>query len=288
MSSSNLLPFLLVILLESLLGIATVRCQCITTLQLDASTSKVEPLDYPVGDQVTYQKNSNCKWLISAPQSYCIRFNFTMLSTESSYSSPDTVAVYDGQTKNDREIVKLSGDSHPVHYFYTLGSTALVNFLSDSDTYVGDGFTLNYQAVPCECHSNPPQNVPASMDAVGKIDYISGTDQNYNYPQSANCYWLITAPESKCIRFNFSYLSTESSYSSSDTVAVYDGPTISNKRITQVLGSTFPTGNFFTSGPSALINFHSDSDDYVGDGFTLQYQAVPNSYCGKKEVCIVS
>ena len=38
------------------------------------------------------------------------------------------------------------------------------------------------------------------MDAVGKIDYVSEKDQNYNYPQSANCHWLITAPESKCIR----------------------------------------------------------------------------------------
>ncbi|CAF1512740.1 unnamed protein product, partial [Rotaria sordida] len=124
MSFSNLPSFLLVVLLESLLGIATVHSQCITTLKLDAFTSKVEPLDYPIGHHVTYEKNSNCKWLISAPQSYCIRFNFTMLSTESGYD-PDIITVYDGQTASDRQIVK-----------------------SDSDVYVGDGFTLQYQAVP--------------------------------------------------------------------------------------------------------------------------------------------
>ena len=59
---------------------------------------------------------------------------------------------------------------------------------------------LSVSAVACECHSNPAQNVPASETAVGKIDYVSGTDNNYNYPQNANCHWLITAPESKCIR----------------------------------------------------------------------------------------
>ena len=90
-----------------------------------------------------YPLNTECQYLIEAPELYNIYVNFTQFDLEYDRKCQfDYVQIYDGQTKSSRLIGHYCGSFNPVAV-RSSGRFLLVVFVSDNTT-VGKGFNATW------------------------------------------------------------------------------------------------------------------------------------------------
>ena len=90
-----------------------------------------------------YPLNTECQYLIEAPELYNIFVNFTQFDLEYDRKCQfDYVQIYDGRTKSSRMIGQYCGSVNPVAV-RSSGRFLLVVFVSDSRT-VGKGFNATW------------------------------------------------------------------------------------------------------------------------------------------------
>ncbi|XP_025105249.1 cubilin-like isoform X2 [Pomacea canaliculata] len=221
--------------------------------------------------------NADCDWLLQAPLSdYVVYVNFTFVDIEESgsYCTSDYVQVFDGSSSSSDSLGKLCGSI--LHDFYSSGQSMYIKFHSDSSIIKG-GFRLTYQAVY-------RWNVPTTTGGVclrGVTKTVSYTSQSLGYPlgrntydNNVNCEWLLQASnENYVVYVNFTFVDIEGSSSScpSDYVQLFDGSSSSALSLGKLCGSK--SRDFYSSGQSVFIMFHSDGSVTRG-GFRLNYYEV--------------
>ncbi|XP_027036187.1 uncharacterized protein LOC113664759 [Pocillopora damicornis] len=91
---------------------------------------------------------------------------------------------------------------------------------------------------------------------------VSGRFNSPNYPKpypgKMNCEWVIRVPDGQRIEFKFLFFNVYGSYPlCDDSVSVYDGQTVSSRRIGKFCGSKLPTV-LRSSSNVMLVKFHSN------------------------------
>jgi len=188
-----------------------------------------------------YKNNTDCKWLISPPDSSVIKLSFTSFKTEANY---DFVKVYDGATTSSPLLGSFSGSSIPQELTGTAGKM-LVHFTSDN-IQTRDGWSAKYTTQSSFCSGTTTRTA-----ASGTISDGSG---NLNYNDNADCKWLIKPNNASSVTLTFTSFSTEANY---DFVKIYNGTTTSAPLLGSFSGNTLPPTLTANSG-KMLVHFTSD------------------------------
>lgn len=144
-----------------------------------------------------YPHKVSCTWLIRAPESHIIRLSFSAFNLENSGScSFDYVLVED---TNGVQIGKFCGN-RPPPLLTSMDNTLLVKFVTDESVSLA-GFTANYEFFD-------------ARDTCGGDYYqtsgvIKSPGYPDHYPHSADCLWMLHAPNGRQIMLNVTDFVTE-------------------------------------------------------------------------------
>ncbi|XP_025104690.1 cubilin-like isoform X2 [Pomacea canaliculata] len=159
----------------------------------------------------------------------------------------------------------------------SIGSSMYIKFRSDAIT-AGRGFMLTYQAVPrsslptttaSTCSRYPP---PLTARRYNE-EYLQYPTTSSSYPSNVDCGWvLVTTFDNYVVHVTFTFVNVEyASYCPYDYIEVFDGSSDVTNSLGRLCGSQ--VGDFYSSGQSMYIKFHSDAST-SGGGFRLTYKAV--------------
>uniref|UniRef100_A0A0N5B6D4 C-type LECtin n=1 Tax=Strongyloides papillosus TaxID=174720 RepID=A0A0N5B6D4_STREA len=124
----------------------------------------------------------------------------------------------------------------------------------------------NYADLPTESTSScPPQNYNASTKGS-----ISSPGYPSNYPNDADCIYIIVAPEGKKIMLTVNFFQTESCC---DWLYIHDGKNSNSNKIASLRGDV-PAGTTFNSTTNVMyIRFTSDKNNN-DKGFNIEYESI--------------
>ena len=111
---------------------------------------------------------------------------------------------------------------------------------------------------------------------VSSMTSASGSfqSQNYpsNYPNSVNCEYNIQVASGSRVKLHINDMALESHSSCGyDAFEIYDGTSVSSKKIAVLCGSHQNSKEFVSSGRNMLVRFRSDGS-VTDRGFRVSYQ----------------
>ncbi|PIC35860.1 hypothetical protein B9Z55_015078 [Caenorhabditis nigoni] len=120
--------------------------------------------------------------------------------------------------------------------------------------------------------------------------YYNGTINSpfypYNYPPNDKCYYYITAQPGSVLKFSFSHFDLESCC---DFVTIYDGPTVTSKKLIQIggPGSTVAApGVYYSTTRNAVMTFESNPT-VQKSGFSMQYESVSTASPCNRDIFLI-
>jgi cubilin len=206
-----------------------------------------------------YSNDADCSWLIQPNDGGRVRLTFSAFATEAIY---DVVRVYDGATTGATLLGTYSGTNLPPQLTST-GNAMLITFTTD-ESVTAAGFAASWTTLP-----PTDGNCSGSVTLTANSGTFSDGSGASNYPNNANCSWLIQPANGGRVQLSFSAFSTESCC---DRVQVYDGTTTSATRIGNFSGSTLPA-SVTSTGNALLVTFTSDFS-VTGAGFTANWTSL--------------
>ncbi|KAJ6666703.1 hypothetical protein lerEdw1_020427 [Lerista edwardsae] len=224
---------------------------------------------YPNNPGARQNNRVSCAWVIRTRYDKILRITFPFFRlAESSSCRADFLQIHDGESPSAHMLGKYCGSSHPEELLSSHNSLYIWFY---SDHRINDGgFTVHWASQQPEC------------GGVLNTTYGSINSPGYpgNYPPNRDCYWTISTNPGLLITFAFGTLSLEHHANcSEDYVEIRDGLLPEDP----LLGKYCSTGSpapLQTSGPSALVHFHSNP---VGSdkGFHITYITSPaHPNCG--------
>jgi len=169
--------------------------------------------------------------------------------------------VYKGPINDSSPYLQYSLDALPEEFF--LPGTKATLVLTGDNT--NNHNLLEYKSEPID-FTQLYCNKTKYYKKEGIIEDGSG-DNNYSY--NSSCKWLITAPEGKVIRFNFTELDTESKV---DKIYFFNGDKTNADVMAIISGNRLPP-KFKTWGNKVLVWFVTD-DKNQGNGWKLNYSFI--------------
>lgn len=156
-----------------------------------------------------------------------------------------------------------------------ISDTNFLQFHLTTDSYTnGRGFKFKYTAIPAATgycggvYTNPGQNIRLHVD------------NNGNYENEAECYWVIAAPVNKVIRLHWLSFSIEgSSDCNYDYVEVYDSLDVRNANYLSKYCDRRLPEDLLSNSRHLVIKFVSDISESEG-GFELAYSFEDRPECG--------
>jgi len=236
-------------------------------LRLTSYTGLFVSLNYPF----SYDGNSDCRWLITSPETYAIvNLIFDEFDTE---SCCDIVYIYNGNTIKSPLITALSGSAPVLSGGYnSTQRNMLVRFVSD-DTVSSVGFRATFSSL----RPGNPCSSGSPLDLAEYNGSFSSTNYPGNYTDGSDCQWRLTAIEGNgIITLTFADFSLEACC---DFMTIYDGDSTKSPLIASISG-TLPAGTQYTSTQRYMfVRFASDPS--VSDkGFSANYvSSVQGSPC---------
>lgn len=142
-----------------------------------------------------YSNNADMKWLVRLPpnRDFGIQLQINELETE---SCCDRMTIFDGPTMKSPVIGLLSGslDNNTVVNYTTSGPDTLIEFRSDCSVDAGYfSFTFNTIKFPLV----PACNGQEFLE--GTEGYIVSANYPVDYPEMADCDWIIKTPRSTTV-----------------------------------------------------------------------------------------
>ncbi|KAL5010260.1 hypothetical protein ScPMuIL_012565 [Solemya velum] len=218
-----------------------------------------------------YPANTNCTWVIWGSSHRTIRFRFNQtfdIDGTAGSCAGDYLEIKNGQTLTSPSINngtdgRFCGNSVPTvsesgsHFVF-------LRFISDGSGS-GAGFSLTFAEVQVTCGGNLQllDNIPEG--------YITSPNYPQRYLHNLDCTWIIMAPASETIQFDFEDFQIEGgSGCQYDFVRIRDGGTVSSPIIGTYCSSTQPNTTT-TTGNIAFIRFRTD-DSIPKRGFKLKYK----------------
>uniref|UniRef100_A0A7M4EDH7 CUB domain containing protein 2 n=1 Tax=Crocodylus porosus TaxID=8502 RepID=A0A7M4EDH7_CROPO len=113
---------------------------------------------------------------------------------------------------------------------------------------------------------------------TGLSGVITSPDYPENYPNNAECHWIIQAAPNSVVKLVFIDLQMENNVACNfDYVAIFDGPTLGDAHLSRYCGNMEPP-DIISSTHELLVVFKSDFN-IGGRGFKVSFQ-----YCGMPSV----
>lgn len=274
-------------------------CDGRQTVLSDPKTRLVGPLT----KSGEYPPNSDCSFLIKAPDGYHIRLKFEDFDINQSFACrQDNIEISDGPDATNSPTIGPFCNSNKPKPGYTsfTSNEVLVHFVSNGFDN-GRGFIIRYIFVknpeptttprpttikPTEKPTTPkptPSFAEVSKDTLKNSPGCNGSpmkissetsfsspsiDATGEIPGNANCNYIIEAPNNNIIKIGFSEFNLGDSDCSKDYVEIYDGSSASATLLAKVCkGQELPSEELLTSsGQNVFIKFISSSQP-SGSGF---------------------
>ncbi|CAL1576609.1 unnamed protein product [Knipowitschia caucasica] len=212
-----------------------------------------------------YPENRECLWFINTAAGSSITITIYEFSVEFHPDcNYDVLEVFGGPDPQAPQLAKLCTTTSSPMQVSSTGNTVTVRFKSDQ--YVsGRGFNASWAEVPGGC-GGP---ITAHSGEIHSPLYPN------NYPNSADCSWVISVDPNHRVLFNFTDLDIEFRTNCTfDYVEIHDGPSESSPVLAHVCGSTLPPAITSTSN-TIYVRFRSDaSKNHRG------FRAVFSEACG--------
>uniref|UniRef100_A0A7M4EBY9 CUB domain containing protein 2 n=1 Tax=Crocodylus porosus TaxID=8502 RepID=A0A7M4EBY9_CROPO len=129
----------------------------------------------------------------------------------------------------------------------------------------------------CFFKESVPGNVCGGV-LTGLSGVITSPDYPENYPNNAECHWIIQAAPNSVVKLVFIDLQMENNVACNfDYVAIFDGPTLGDAHLSRYCGNMEPP-DIISSTHELLVVFKSDFN-IGGRGFKVSFQ-----YCGMPSV----
>ncbi|XP_038270665.1 CUB domain-containing protein 2 isoform X1 [Dermochelys coriacea] len=205
-----------------------------------------------------YPYDAECTWLIVVTEGSSALLTFDHFDLEYHNSCDyDYLKIYNGFSKDEGNLLgKFCGKSSPPPF---TSSWHVMSIIFHSDKHVASqGFSAAYRKDVCG-------GVLTGLSGV-----ITSPDYPENYPNNAECRWIIRAVPDSVIKLVFADFQMENNEGCNfDYVAVYDGPTMGNMHLSHYCGSMKPP-DIVSSTHELLMVFKSDFN-IGGRGFKAYF-----------------
>ncbi|XP_043916230.1 cubilin-like [Protopterus annectens] len=210
----------------------------------------------------SYPANQNCTWHVVVTSGYTINVNFEqpfqIQGSGTGCSSGDYLELRNGEDALSPPLSTSGGNgrycgSSPPSALHTTDNFLFIRFISDGSNE-GQGFKLSYEAKSLACGGNI---FVTDSDPIG---YITSPNYPNNYPQNADCIWLITVPNGEAVQLDFQdefYIEPHASCNY-DYLELRDGADSNAPLISKLCGNTRP-GTQKSTGTLMYMRFRTDT-----------------------------
>uniref|UniRef100_A0A8V5FZ61 Uncharacterized protein n=1 Tax=Melopsittacus undulatus TaxID=13146 RepID=A0A8V5FZ61_MELUD len=208
----------------------------------------------------SYPSSAHCVWHIQLWElDHRVQIQFWDVQLEGSSCQYDAIEVYDGGSPEDPLLGMVCRNNHQI--FTSSGHQMTILFHSDnSGTQRGFQYTSIFPLIFFSAEYNSCGGLLSSPSGTLQSPFYPG-----NYPNNANCVWVIEDYVTKYPRF---LPRMEGGRCLSDYVEVYDGPLHTSPLLGKFCSGSFRT---YTSSSNLLtVRFHSNSR-YTYRGFQADY-----------------
>ncbi|KAM5235406.1 cubilin [Ctenodactylus gundi] len=221
----------------------------------------------------TYPPNLNCSWhvLVQTGLTIAVHFEqpFQLPNGDPSCSHGDYLLLKNGPDIYSPPLGSHGRNghfcgSHPVSTLFTSDNQMFVQFISDNSNG-GQGFKIKYEATSLACGGTIYIH-----DAIS-AGYVTSPNHPSNYPQHADCIWIITAPPGKSIRLQFEgqFSVEETPNCSSSFLELRDGGDAEAPVLSKLCGTYLPSSQL-SSGEVMYLRFSSGNGP-THVGFKAKY-----------------
>uniref|UniRef100_A0A8C5UZ61 Cubilin n=1 Tax=Microcebus murinus TaxID=30608 RepID=A0A8C5UZ61_MICMU len=216
----------------------------------------------------TYPPNLNCSWhvLVQSGLTIAVHFEqpFQIPNGDSSCNQGDYLVLKNGPDIYSPPLAPPGGNglfcgSHPSSTLFTSDNEMFVQFISENSNG-GQGFKIKYEAKSLACGGNIYIH---DADSAG---YVTSPDHPDDYPQHADCVWIIAAPQGRSIRLQFEdqFNIGGSPNCTSNFLELRDGVDSNAPILSKFCGTSLPRSQLST-GDAMYLRFRSDnSPTHVG------------------------
>ncbi|XP_049633697.1 cubilin [Suncus etruscus] len=221
----------------------------------------------------TYTPDLNCSWHVLVPSGSTIAVHFEqpfqIPNMDSSCSQGDYLVLKNGPDIYSPPLGPHGGNGRfcgdrPSSTLFTSDNEMFVQFISDH-TNGGQGFKIKYEAQSLSCGGT------IYIHDEESAGYVTSPNHPNNYPQHADCIWLITAPPGKLIKLQFEdQFSIEVTPNcTSNYLELRDGALPNARILSKSCGDSLPSSQL-TSGDVLYIRFRTDNS-LTHVGFKAKY-----------------
>ncbi|XP_033007957.1 CUB domain-containing protein 2 isoform X1 [Lacerta agilis] len=204
-----------------------------------------------------YPYDTDCMWLIVVTEGSSVLLTFHHFDLEYHDNCEfDYLMIYNGISEDQGNLLgKFCGTSFPPPF---TSSWNIMTVIFHSDNHVASqGFSAVYQKDVC------------GGVLTGLSGSITSPDYPENYPNNAECHWVIQATSNSVIKLIFVDFQMENSEQCNfDYVAIFDGPTMGDTLLGHFCGHMKPPD--ISSAQKLLVVFKSDFN-IAGRGFKAYF-----------------
>uniref|UniRef100_A0A674HXW0 CUB domain-containing protein n=1 Tax=Terrapene triunguis TaxID=2587831 RepID=A0A674HXW0_9SAUR len=205
-----------------------------------------------------YPYDTECTWLIVVTEGSSALLTFDHFDLEYHDNCEyDYLKIYNGFSEDEGNLLgKFCGKSSPPQF---TSSWHVMSIIFHSDKHVASqGFSAAYRKDVC------------GGVLTGLSGMITSPDYPENYPNNAECRWIIRAVPNSIIKLVFADFQMENNEGCNfDYVAVYDGPTMGDMHLSHYCGNMKPP-DIVSSTHELLLVFKSDFN-IGGRGFKAYF-----------------
>ncbi|KAK7823854.1 hypothetical protein U0070_020525 [Myodes glareolus] len=226
-----------------------------------------------------YIPNLNCSWhvLVQSGLTIAVHFEqpFQIQNRDSSCSQGDYLVLRNGPNIHSPPLGPSGGNGrfcgiYTPSTLFTSDNELFVQFISDNSNG-GQGFKIRYEAKSLACGGN------IYIHDANSDGYVTSPNYPANYPQHAECIWILEAPSGKSIQLQFEdqFHIEETPSCSSSYLELRDGVDSNAPLLSKLCGGSLPS-NWVSSRELMYLKFHTeDGSSFMG--FKAKYSIAP---CG--------
>lgn len=220
-----------------------------------------------------YTSNLNCSWHVQVQQGLSIAVHFEQpfqVSNRDAFCNQgDYLVLKNGPDIYSPPLGPHGGNgrfcgSRPSSTLFTSDNELFVQFISDNSNE-GQGFKITYEAKSLACGGN------IYIHDADSSGYVASPNHPDNYPQHADCIWVIAAPSGRPIRLEFEdQFSIEITPNcTSSYLELRDGADSNAPVLAKFCGTSLPPSQL-SSGEVMYLRFRSDNSP-THAGFKAKY-----------------
>ncbi|XP_046870663.1 bone morphogenetic protein 1-like isoform X1 [Hypomesus transpacificus] len=207
-----------------------------------------------------YPSKKACTWALSTTPGHRIKIVFDEMDMEAHLECAyDHLEIYDGRDGRAPSLGRFCGAQKPSPVVSS-GNRLFLRFFSDNSVQKR-GFGASHSA---ECGGSLKAEVKT------KDLYSHAQFGDNNYPEGAQCQWVVSADKGYGVELIFQTFEIEEEADCGyDYLELFDGADVKAPRLGRYCGSG-PPEEIFSAGDAIVIKFHSD-DTINKKGFHVRY-----------------